>query len=66
MSSENFEPKISSPTRRVRSGVVDGLLDPFESEGELASNKEEDLVDLQGVRRDDDAFDDLVGIALEE
>ncbi len=47
-------------------GVVDGLLDSFESERELASNEEEDLVYLQGVGRNDDALDDLMGIALDE
>ena len=47
-------------------GVVDGLLDAFETERELAAHEDEGLRDLQRVGRDDDALDQLVRIALQE
>ena len=47
-------------------GVVERLLDPLESERELTAHEDEGLVDLQGVGRDDDAFDQLVRIVLDE
>ena len=46
--------------------VVDGLLDSLETERELATQEDEDLTHLQRVRGDDDALDQLVGIAFDE
>ena len=62
------EPRVEdfASERPVVVGVVDGLLDSFEAEGELPSQEDEDLVDLQRVGGNDDALDQLVRIALDE
>src|ERR1019366_6207574 len=47
-------------------GVVDGLLNALETEGELAAHENENRRDLERVGRDDDALHQLVRIAFEE
>ena len=52
--------------RAVGVGVVERRLHPFETEGELAPYEDEHLRDLEGVGGDEHAFDELMGIALDE
>ena len=52
--------------RAVRVGLVEGLLQPLEPEGELAAQVDEGLADLEGVGRDQHALEDLVRVALYE
>ena len=57
---------MSLADRPVRVGLVQGLLDPLEAEGELAADVDEGLGHLQGVGGDEHALDQLVGVALDQ
>ena len=55
-----------APERAVRVGVVDRGQHPLEAEGELATDEDERPRDLERPGRDDDPFDQLVGVSLHE
>ena len=47
-------------------GLVEGGLEPFDGQRELAADVQEDLVGADGVGADQRAFDELVGVALHQ
>ena len=66
MSTEKPDPKMSGPDRPVGVGVVEGGLHPLEAEGELAPDEDEGPGHLERVGGDEHAFDELVGVPLDE
>ena len=60
------EPRMFVAEEALRLRVGDGLREPFVAERELAADVDERDVALHRVRRDGDALDELVRIALEE
>ena len=57
---------MSRAERAVRVGLVAGLLQPLEAEGELAAAEDEGLRGADRVGGDDRPLDDLVRVALDE